>query len=73
MKMGEKNVGEMDKAARAALGIAFLCMYIVNYVAQPWSYVLLALGLIMVATAAYETCPLYSALGISTCAVKRKK
>jgi len=73
MKMGEKNVGEADRAVRAVLGISFLCAYIINYVAQPWSYIVLAIGLVMVATAAYETCPLYSALGISTCAVKKKK
>ena len=72
MKFGEKNVGDIDKAARAVLGITFLCMYVGSYVAQPWQYVVLALGLAMTATAAYETCMLYSLFGISTCAVKGK-
>ncbi|MFA5930563.1 MAG: DUF2892 domain-containing protein [Candidatus Micrarchaeia archaeon] len=73
MKIGEKNVGEIDKALRAILGIALLCVYIGNYVEQPWQYVALALGFAMVATAAYGTCPAYSLLGISTCAAKTKK
>ncbi|MCX6771820.1 MAG: DUF2892 domain-containing protein [Candidatus Micrarchaeota archaeon] len=68
MKFGGKNVGEIDKAARAALGIIFLCMYVGSYVAQPWPYIVLVLGLILVATAAYGTCPLYSLLGMSTAA-----
>ena len=73
MKIGEKNVGGIDKATRALLGIFFLCMFAGNYVAQPWPYIVLVLGLIMVATAAYGTCPLYSLVGISTCAVMGKK
>ncbi|MFA6907592.1 MAG: DUF2892 domain-containing protein [Candidatus Micrarchaeia archaeon] len=72
MKFGEKNVGEIDKAVRAILGMAFLSMYIGNYAAQPWLYAALALGLAMVATAAYETCPIYSLFGINTCAAKAK-
>jgi len=73
MEMGEKNIGDIDTLVRAVLGIALLCAYMINYVAQPWSYVALALGLIMIVTAAYGTCPLYTMLGISTCAVKKKK
>jgi len=73
MEFGEKNIGEIDKAARAVFGIIFLGTYVGNYVAQPWLYIALVLGFIMVATAAYGTCPLYSLIGISTCAVKGKK
>ena len=73
MKFGEKNVGNIDKAARAALGIVFLCMYVGNYVMQPWQYAVLALGLAMTATAAYGTCPVYSLFGLSTCAPGKKK
>jgi len=70
VKIGEKNVGEIDKAARAVLGIIFLCVYIGSYAAQQWMYAALVLGFIMVATAAYGTCPVYSLFGISTCAAK---
>ena len=73
MKIGEKNVGEIDKAARAALGIILLCIYVGNYVAQPWPFVALVLGLAIVATGAYGTCPIYSLLGISTCTAREKR
>jgi len=73
MKIGEKNVGEIDKAVRAILGIACLGIYMGNYVAQPWTYVALVLGFAMVATAAYGSCLIYSLVGINTCAVKGKK
>lgn len=73
MKIGGKNIGDADKAARALLGIVFLGAYVGGYLAQPWQYIVLALGLAMVATAAYGTCPLYSLLGISTCKVTKKK
>jgi hypothetical protein len=73
MKMGEKNVGEIDKAARAILGMVLLCTFIGSYFAQIWGYAALALGLAMVATAAYGTCPIYTLIGINTCAAKAKK
>jgi len=73
MKIGEKNVGEIDKAARAVLGIAFLCAYVGDYAARPWIFLALILGFGMVATAAYGTCPIYSLLGINTCTAKGKK
>ncbi len=72
MEMGRKNVGEIDKAARAILGIAFLCAYIGNYAQPPGGYAVLALGFAMVATAAYGSCPVYSLLGLSTCEAKKK-
>jgi len=70
MKFGEKNVGEIDRVVRAILGLALLSAYVGRYFADPWQYAALALGLLMVATAAYETCPTYSVLGISTCPLK---
>ena len=73
MKFGEKNMGEIDRAARALLAMAFLGAYAGGYVAQEWAYAALALGFVMIATAAYESCPLYSVLGMSTCAAKKGK
>ncbi len=73
MKFGEKNIGLTDTITRAFLGILFLSMFVGGYVKQPWPYIILALGLIFVATSAYGTCPLYSLIGINTCKVKGKK
>jgi len=73
MKKLEKNIGEVDKAVRAFFGIVLLAAYVGRYVAAPWGYATLALGLVMIATAAYETCPLYALLGISTRKARGKK
>jgi len=75
MKKLEKNIGEMDKAVRALAGIVLLAAYVGKYVAEPWGYAALGLGLVMIATAAYETCPIYTVFGISTrkAAGKKKK
>jgi hypothetical protein len=43
-----------------------------NYVEAPLSYIVLLLGLAMLGTAALSTCTLYSLLGITTVAKKRK-
>ncbi|MFA6213779.1 MAG: DUF2892 domain-containing protein [Candidatus Micrarchaeia archaeon] len=67
MEMGERNVGDIDKAVRAALALVFIGSYVTGSVPMPWSYVLLLLGLLLVGTAAYGTCLVYSVLGISTC------
>jgi hypothetical protein len=72
MNIGEKNIGEIDKAVRAIVGIALLAAYVARYLAYPWEYVSLAIGLAMIASAAYETCPLYTVFGISTRAKKAK-
>jgi len=66
MVIGAKNVGEIDRAARALLAMVFLGAYAGGYVGQAWAYAALALGFAMIATAAYESCPLYSLAGIST-------
>ena len=73
MKKIGKNIGEIDKAVRAVLGIGLLAAYVGRYVAGTEGYVVLALGLVMIATAAYETCPLYALLGIRTRKAKAKK
>ena len=73
MKFGEKNIGEIDKAARALLGIVFLGAAAGSMVAPPMLYLAVALGLILVATAAYGSCPLYSVLGMDTRTAKGKK
>jgi len=69
----KKNIGEIDKAARAVLGIVLLCVYVGAHGAQSWRYVVLALGLIMIATAAYGVCPLYTLFRMGTLSAKGKK
>lgn len=63
--MFSKNVGNLDRLLRVALGIGLL----VAFFALPesgfrWFFLI---GLIPLATGLASTCPIYSVLGVSTC------
>lgn len=66
MKIGEKNVGTIDRVIRIILGIVLLYLFVVNMVAAPWSYLVALIGLILLVTGIVGTCPLYSMLGMNT-------
>lgn len=66
LKIGEKNVGMIDRIVRIVLGIVLLAVFALNVVAAPWSYLVALIGLIALVTGAVGTCTLYSVLGIST-------
>jgi len=57
------NVGTLDRAARIVIGLGLLSLVITGP-RTPWGFI----GIIPIATALFATCPLYSVLGISTCA-----
>ncbi len=59
------NVGGLDRVVRAVLGVGLLSLTIAGP-ATPWGY----LGIIPLLTAAVGTCPIYTALGLSTKARK---
>jgi len=65
MKIGEKNVGTIDRAVRIIVGLVLLGIGFV-FLAAPLSYIAMLLGLIALATGALGTCGIYSLLGIST-------
>lgn len=60
--MLKENVGAIDRALRVIVGLVLLSLIFVG--PQTWWGLL---GLIPLATAAMKTCPLYTALGVSTC------
>lgn len=62
-----KNVGSLDKTIRLVLGIA-LGVWAVPGLApgSTLSYVALAVGVILIATALMNFCPLFKMFGIST-------
>ena len=66
MKIGEKNVGMIDRAIRIIFGIILLYLFAGNTVAAPWSYLVALIGIILLVTGAVGTCLLYSMLGMST-------
>lgn len=63
--MLKQNVGTIDRAFRAIVGLGLLSLVFVGP-KTPWGWV----GIVPLLTAALSTCPLYSILGISTCPVK---
>jgi hypothetical protein len=56
-------IGWIHRLIRLAIGLAILALAITGP-KTPWGLI----GLIPIATAMIATCPLYSLLGISTCA-----
>ena len=59
------NVGSIDRGVRLLLGVVLLSLVFVGP-QTPWGW----LGLIPLATGATGFCPLYTALGMSTCKTK---
>ena len=66
MKIGEKNVGMIDRVVRIILGIILLIVVVMKMVHAPWSYLVALIGLIALVTGAVGTCALYSILGMNT-------
>jgi hypothetical protein len=69
-----KNVGPVDRAVRAVLGVAGLVLAFAKFDVLEGGIVgviAAAFGVIMLLTAAIGMCPLYLPLKISTCATPK--
>jgi hypothetical protein len=66
MKIGERNVGTIDRIVRIVLGIILIAVFALNMVASPWSYLVVLIGIIALATGIFGTCGLYSLIGMNT-------
>jgi len=66
MKIGEKNVGMIDRVVRIIIGIILIAAFALGWVAAPWSYLVALIGLIVLVTGIVGTCALYSLLGMNT-------
>lgn len=62
----QTNMNCADRALRLVIGVCAAYAYWANYLEAPWSYLLLALALIAIATATSGVCLVYGLLGIST-------
>lgn len=67
----QKNVGSIDRAIRALVGIALLAAYLLGGIQGTLEIVVLVAGIVMLGTAVIGWCPPYSLLGINTCGVKQ--
>lgn len=61
------NMNAADRTIRAGLGLGLVAAAILAGVTSITGAVLSVLAAVMLGTAALGSCPLYSALGISTC------
>ena len=66
--MFAKNMGKTDRLIRAIVGALLVVAFFMMSGALAW--VLGAVGVVLLATAAMGSCPPYALLGINTCKVK---
>ena len=66
----QKNVGSTDRILRIALGIALLSWVVVNQSDTRWFGLI---GLVLLATALMNFCPLYTLLGFNTSGIAQGK
>lgn len=69
----QENVGKTDLVVRVVFGICLIFAPLLNVPAiwsnSAFAYGSMAIGIILIATAAFRFCPLYRLLGISSCKV----
>lgn len=66
-----KNVGNVDRALRLVVGIALIAFAAkIGFPDTGWNWIGWV-GVVPILTALVGTCPLYSVLGLSTCATAR--
>lgn len=63
-------MGNTDKLIRIVLAMVFGALYFTGTVSGTLGIVLLVLGGVFLATSAISFCPLYTLVGINTCAKK---
>ncbi len=65
------NMGSIDRLARFAIGLVLIAYAIpIGFAPTGWNWVGW-IGVIPLATAIFGVCPLYAAIGVSTCPMKR--
>ena len=65
------NVGTLDRTLRAILGLVLLYLAFLSglpaFAGGFMKYAAIAVGIVMLATAAFRFCPIYTILGVKTC------
>lgn len=66
------NVGNIDRAVRAVLGLLLLGYPLVvgGLPLGTWGILAVVIGLVLVGTAAFRFCPAYRLLGMNTCGLR---
>ena len=66
-----KNMGNIDRAVRIIVALAFAGLYFGGIITGTLGIVLVAIGAVFVLTSLVSFCPLYTLLGINTCPAKK--
>lgn len=61
-----RNMGSLDRMIRVVVGLALLAGFFLNTTAE-WRWLYL-LGIVPLLTGLVGTCPMYSIMGVNTCA-----
>jgi Protein of unknown function (DUF2892) len=71
IKIMKKNMGNADRAIRVLLAGVFAVLYFTGVVPGTLGIVLVVLSGIFVLTSVVSFCPLYTLVGLNTCATKK--
>lgn len=69
----KSNVGTTDKLIRIIIAVVVGTLFITNTVSDTLGIVFLIFAIVLIATSLISFCPLYTLLGVNTCAIKNKK
>lgn len=67
----KKNMGTADRIIRVVLAVIFAALYFSGTVTGTLGLVLVILGGVFVLTSLVSFCPLYTLVGLSTCAKEK--
>ena len=67
----KKNMGKVDRAVRALIALVMVGLYFGNIVTGVLGIVLMAAAGIFFLTSLISFCPLYTVVGLNTCAAKK--
>jgi hypothetical protein len=66
--MFKTNVGGIDRVLRIVAGLVLIALTLMGTIG-PWGWI----GIVLLVTGLFSTCPLYSIIGMNTCPVKPAK
>lgn len=72
------NVGRADRIVRATIGLVLILAPFTPFAAPffaamgAWKFLMVAVGLVLLGTAAIRFCPLYAIFGLNTCPLERR-
>jgi hypothetical protein len=69
----KKNVGTSDRIIRLILAAIITTLFYTGTISGTVGIVLVVLAVVFFATSLVSFCPLYSILGMNTCAIREKK